>query len=371
VVLESATGAIRAMVGGWDFVRNQFNRVTQAHRQVGSAFKPFVYGAALEMGFTPADTVFDAPTAFLGADAQLSYVPRNYYRQYYGILTLRRALELSINVASVKLLDMIGVDRVIDFARRCGIESDLPPYPSLALGTADLTPLEMASAYSAIANHGTRVDPYLIERVAAADGRQLERHQTNTHAAMDPRAAYVLTQMLAGVVDRGTGVKLAALDLDLAGKTGTTDDYSDAWFIGFSPRYTMLSWVGYDVKRSIGRKMTGAEAALPIWKSLAEAGIADGWLTAGDRFTPPAGVVNRPVEYLTGLLPGPGEERVIDETFVAGTEPAQQYEPRWALIMSLPWYQQRPFYIPKEGEKMPSAGMQIADDDDGEEHAGD
>jgi penicillin-binding protein 1A len=371
VVLESATGAIRAMVGGWDFDRNKFDRATQAHRQVGSAFKPFVYGAALEMGFTPADTVFDAPTAFLGADAQLSYTPRNYYRKYYGIITLRRALELSVNVASVKLLDMIGVERVIDFARRCGIQSDLPPYPSLALGTADLTPLEMAAGYAAIANHGTYVAPYMIDSVTAADGRLLERHQPNTRAAMDPQVAYVLSHMLEGVVDRGTGAKLAGLDLDLAGKTGTTDDYSDAWFIGFSPRYTLLSWVGYDVKRSIGRNMTGAEAALPIWKGLAEAGLADGWLTKGARFTMPAGVDIQPVEYLSGLLPGPDATQVIDEAFVDGTEPAQAFDPHWAMIMSLPWYQQRPFYIPKEGEKMPTAGMQLAQDNDDEDHAGD
>jgi penicillin-binding protein 1A len=345
--------------------------VTQAHRQVGSAFKPFVYGAALEMGFTPADTLFDAPTAFLGADNQLSYVPRNYYRKYYGILTLRRALELSINVASVKLLDMVGIDRVVDFAHRCGIESELPPYPSLALGTADLTPLETAAAYAAIANHGTYVAPYLIERVTTADGQRLEQHQPSTRTAMDPRVAFVLTYMLEGVVDRGTAAKAAGLDLDLAGKTGTTDDYSDAWFVGFTPRYTLLSWVGYDVKRSIGRNMTGAEAALPIWKSLVEAGLADGWLSPGERFTPPPGVVVEPVDYLTGLLPGPGAERTIEEAFVAGTEPVQSYEPIWATIVSLPWYQQRPFYIPKEGEKMPTADMPPAEDPDGEEHAGD
>jgi penicillin-binding protein 1A len=371
IVLESATGAIRALVGGWDFDRNKFNRATQAHRQLGSAFKPFVFGAALEQGYTPADTLFDAPTAFLGADNQLSYLPRNYYRRYLGILTLRRALELSINVTSVKLLDLIGVDRVVDFARRCGIQSELPPYPSMALGAADVVPLEMAAAFAAVANHGTWVAPYLIERVTTADGRLLEQHQPRTHAAMEPRVAYVLTHMLEGVVDRGTAAKLAPLDLDLAGKTGTTDDYSDAWFIGFSPRYTMLTWVGYDVKKSIGRKMTGAEAALPIWKTLAEAGLADGWLAAGDRFTPPPGVALQPVEYLTGLLPGPGAERLIDEAFLDGTEPVRQYDPRWTTIMSLPWYQQRPFYIPKEGEKMPTADIQIAEAEDGEEHAGD
>lgn len=353
VVLESATGAVRAMVGGWDFERNKFNRATQARRQVGSAFKPFVLGAALEAGYTAADTLLDAPTLFPGADNQLSYLPRNYYREFLGIVTLRRALEKSDNVAAVKLLDMVGVDRVIDFTRRMGIESDLPPYPSLALGVADLSPLETAAAYATVANDGTYVAPYLIERVEAADGGVLERHLPTTHTGTEARVAYVLTHLLEGVIDRGTATAANGYDLDLAGKTGTTDDYSDAWFVGFTPRYTLLTWVGYDRKRPIGRGMTGAEAALPIWTRLIEDGLADGWLNEGERFTPPPGVTFQTVEYLTGLLPGPGAERLIDEAFVQGTEPVRPYEPRWSLIMEMPWYQQQVFYIRKESERPP------------------
>lgn len=353
VVLESATGAVRAMTGGWSFQRSKFNRATQARRQVGSAFKPFVVGAALEMGYTPADTVFDAPTRFPGADQELSYRPRNYYRRHFGILTLRRVLELSMNVSSVKLLDMIGVERVIDFARRAGVESDLPPYPSLALGTAELTPMELAAAYATIANQGTWVEPYLIESVVSADGRGMEEHLPNTQSAIDPRIAYVLSHIMEGVVDRGTGARLAQLPLDLAGKTGTTDDYSDAWFGGFTPRYTILAWVGHNTKKSIGRNMTGAEAALPIWKQIVERGLEDGWLTEGEEFPVPAGVTLQPVEYLTGLLPGPGAERVIEEAFLEGTEPVQEYTPKDGRIAELSWFQQRPFYIPKEDERMP------------------
>ena len=367
VVIESATGAVRAMAGGWDFERSKFNRATQAQRQVGSAFKPFVYGAALEAGFTPADTVLDAPAAFVGADNQLSYRPRNYSRDYYGIVTLRRALEQSANVTAVKLLDMVGVDRVIDFTRRCGVTAQLPPYPSLALGVADMTPLELATAYAAIANQGTWVEPYLIERVEDAGGRVLERHQAVTRPAIEARVAYVLAHVLEGVIDRGTGAKAAGLEIDLAGKTGTTDDFSDAWFVGFTPRYTLLTWVGYDLKKPIGRGMTGAEAALPMWMAIVEDGLEDGWLAAGERFGAPSGITVQTVEYATGLLPGPGAERFVEEAFVQGTEPVQRYEPQWGLIMELPWYQQRAYYIPKQGERMPWEFGADVEGDDGED----
>ncbi len=353
LVLESASGAIRALVGGWDFQRSKFDRATQARRQVGSAFKPLVYGAALETGFTPADTLFDAPAAFPGAEGQPTYSPRNYYRRYYGILTLRRALENSINVTSVKLMNLVGVERVIDFARRCGLRSELPPYPSLALGSADLTPLELASAYATIANRGFRADPYLVERVAQPDGRILEEHALRVTPAVEPAVAAVLIHMLEGVVDRGTAKAAAGLETDLAGKTGTTDEYTDAWFVGFTPTYTILTWVGYDQKRSIGKNMTGAEAALPMWREIVARGLAEGWLPRGERFTDPPGVVRAPVEYSTGLLAGAGAQEIVEEAFVTGTQPTLTYEPRWAYVLSLPWFQQRPYYLPKIGEAMP------------------
>lgn len=354
LVLESATGAVRGMVGGWDFERSEFNRATQALRQVGSAFKLFVFGTALEAGYTPADTLLDAPTDFVGADNELSYRPRNYGRKHYGLITLRRALEKSANVTAVKVQDMVGTDRVIDFARRCGVSSELPPYPSLALGVSEIIPLELAAAYAAIANQGTYVQPYLIERVESSDRRTLERHQATTRPTTDERIAYVLAHMLEGVIDRGTGSAARDLDIDLAGKTGTTDDFSDAWFVGFTPRYTLLTWVGYDLKKPIGRGMTGARAALPMWKSMVEHGLEEGWLQEGERFNVPAGVSLQTVEYTTGLLPGPGAERFVEEAFVQGTGPVQQYDGDWAVIMGLPWYQQATFYIPKQGERMPA-----------------
>lgn len=353
VVLESSTGAVRAMVGGWSFERSKFNRATQARRQVGSAFKPLLYGAALEAGFSGADTILDAPAAFRGATNQDSYSPRNYYRKYYGIITLRRAFELSANVTAVKLIDLVGIDRVVEFAQRSGIDSPLPPYPSLALGSADLSPIELASAYAAIGNRGTYLKPYLVERVNTPDGTVLEQHVPQARKAMEPEIAYLTTSLMEGVVDRGTATALRHLDLDLAGKTGTTDSYSDAWFAGFTPKYAILCWVGYDVKRSLGRNMTGSEAALPIWRQIVETGLQEGWLVAGERFAAPSGIVFQPVEYFTGLLPGPGATRIITETFLEGTQPAQLYEPQWTQVMSLPWFQQRAFYIPKDDENMP------------------
>ena len=353
VVLESASGAVRGMVGGWSFERSKFNRVTQARRQVGSAFKPFVVGAALENGLTPADTLFDAPTVFAGANNVFNYSPRNYYPRYYGITTLRRALELSINVTAVKLLDLVGVEQVVDFASRCGISSELPPYPSLALGSASLTPLELAAAYAAFANQGLYVEPYLIERVSDGTGRVLEQHSPRAYKSMEPQTAYLLTVMLEGVVDRGTAKAAAKLPLALAGKTGTTDDYTDAWFVGATPRYTILVWIGHDRNRRIGRNMTGAEAALPIWQQLIEAGLEAGWLETDEAFDMPPDIVQVPVEYYSGLAAAPGAETVIEESFVRGTEPALQYNPTWGKILALPWYQQRPFYLAKAGENMP------------------
>jgi len=374
IVLESSTGAVRALVGGWDFQRNKFDRATQARRQVGSAFKPFVFGAAFENGFTPADTIFDAPVVFAGADGLPSYAPRNYYRRYYGVLTLRYALEHSVNVASVKLMQLVGVDRVVDLARRLGIESPLPPYPSLALGSADLLPMELASAYAAIANQGVWVRPYMIQEIRRRDGAVLLQQRVEASKAMEPAVAYVLAHVLEGVVDRGTGASVSGLPVALAGKTGTTNDYTDAWFVGFSPRYTILAWVGHDQKRTIGRRMTGAEAALPIWRRVVEAGLADGWIERDESFPVPGGVELRAVEPKSGLAARPGAPATFEEAFVAGTAPARPWEPRWQSILALPWPQQLAFYTPREGEVMPdevaiSLVEQIAADE-AEESAG-
>ncbi|HEY3571462.1 MAG TPA: PBP1A family penicillin-binding protein [Thermoanaerobaculia bacterium] len=357
LVLESQTGAVRAMVGGWDFDRNKFNRITQARRQVGSSFKPFVYGAAIEAGWTPADTLLDAPTSFIGADGKLSYRPENYYHKHYGIVTLRRALEQSINVPAVKLFELVGGKRVVDFAHRAGIQTNLPTWPSIALGAADLIPMEVAASYATIANQGTHVEPYYIDKITTPDGQVLFQRFPATYISFTPPVAYVLTHMMEGVVDHGTAYDIHDLPIDIAGKTGTTNDYSDAWFVGFTPHYTILTWIGYDVKRSLGAGMSGAVAALPMWRAIAEDGLATGWLKKGDSFQVPPGVLLKDVEYYSGLLSDKGD-RVIKEAFVAGTEPNRQYSSQWSTIASLPWYQQKAFYIPKEGENMPNKANQ-------------
>lgn len=355
LVIESSTGAVRAMVGGWDYDRNEFNRATQARRQVGSAFKPFVFGTALESGYTPADTLFDGPVVFRGATEDDLYSPRNYARRYWGVITLRHALEKSINVTSVKLLDLVGAERVIDFARRCGVVSDLPPYPSLALGAADLSPLELAAAYASFVNQGIYVEPYLMERVTSGNGRTLEEHQPRASKAMEPQIAFLLTKMLQGVARRGTAAgKLASLPIDAGGKTGTTNAYTDAWFVGFTPRYTLLSWVGYDKKRHLGRGMTGARAALPIWHQMVVRGLEDGWLEEGEEFDRPPGISTAWIDAASGLLWRDGGESKIQEFFLEGTEPQKRLDLDWARLLELPWFLQEPFYLPKEGERMPS-----------------
>lgn len=357
LLLESATGAVRAMVGGWDYGRSEFNRAFQARRQVGSLFKPLVFGAAFEHGFTPADTLFDAPAVFLGADNRLDYSPRNFYREYLGILTLRQALERSVNVTSVKLHDIVGAERVVDFAHRAGVRSPLLPYPSLALGAADLTVMEVATAYATIANLGVHVEPYFVDRVTTRDGRELEAHVPRASTVVAPEVAFLLTHVLAGVVQRGTAQSARSLGLAaVAGKTGTTDGFTDAWFAGFTPRYTLVVWVGYDQQRRIGRNMTGAVAALPIWNEVLRLGIEDGWVDPALAFTRPEQVRLRPVEYNSGLLPARRRsgQRVIEEAFIAGTEPVLSFDPETRAIYDLPWYQQRELYgEPKAGENMP------------------
>ena len=352
VVIEHRTGAVRGMVGGWDFDRNKFNRITQARRQVGSAFKPMVYGAALEAGWTPSDTLLDAPTYFRGGDGRMSYRPENYYKKHAGIVTLRRALEQSINVPAVKLWDLVGGRKVIDFAQRCGIRTKLPNYPSISLGAADLIPLELAASFATIANQGVYIEPKLIERITGSDGQVLEQRFPATYSSTTPATAYVLTHMMEGVIDHGTAYDIHDLPIDIAGKTGTTDDFSDAWFVGYTPRYTILTWIGYDQKRSLGGGMSGAVAALPIWRTIAEEGLKAGWLKKGEEFPVPSGVLVKDVEYYSGLLASSGG-RTVKEAFVAGTEPAREYNSQWSTITSLPWYQQKAFYIPKEGENMP------------------
>jgi penicillin-binding protein 1A len=272
LAIDNATGEIKAMVGGRDFNLSKFNRATQALRQVGSSFKPYVYTAAIDQGATPDDTVLDAPITFQTASGP--YTPHNYDDRFEGTITLRRALAQSRNIPALKVADGIGIRSVIDYARRFGITSNLPAYLPVALGAAEVTLLEQTSGFSVFPSDGVRVAPRYIVKVTDYDGRVLEEDFPDVKDVIKERTARVMTSMLREVVLHGTAVSASTLKLPLAGKTGTTNDFTDAWFVGFSPSTTCGVWIGYDEKKSLGAKESGARAALPIWMNFMKAALA-------------------------------------------------------------------------------------------------
>jgi penicillin-binding protein 1A len=265
VAIENRTGQILAMVGGFNFGRSQFNRATQAMRQVGSTFKPFVYTAAIDRGYTATSIIDDSPVSYPAGPGQPLWQPRNYDREFLGPVMLRDALAGSRNIPTIKLMDALGPAQVIGMARRMGISSPLPEYLPVAIGAAEATLLEMTSAYSAFANQGVRVTPLPVLQVTDRDGNILEEHRPEPHEALRADTAYVMAHLLQGAVQHGTGAKAKVLNWPVGGKTGTTDDYTDAWFIGFDPDITVGVWVGRDQKKPIGPDQTGTAAALPIW----------------------------------------------------------------------------------------------------------
>jgi penicillin-binding protein 1A len=285
VAIDNPSGEIKAMVGGYNFDESKFNRATQAQRQVGSSFKVYVYSAAVEQGFTPFDTILDAP--FTTMSGGQPYSPHNYDEKFEGIITLRRALEGSRNVPAVKLAEKIGMNSVIDMARRFGITSALPPYLPVTLGAADLNLLEHTSAFTVFPDDGIRIDPHMIRRVTSYDGALLEQAHPAVHDVVEPEVARTMTAMLEDVVQFGTGMPARALGRPAGGKTGTTNDFTDAWFIGFTPQLTAGVWVGYDDRAvSLGKPETGAIAALPIWLEFMQGAL-----------------VGRPVESFQNVVP--------------------------------------------------------------------
>lgn len=264
VAIDNPTGEIKAMVGGYSFEDSKFNRATQAVRQVGSSFKVYVYADALEKGSTPFDTIVDTP--FTTISGGQPYSPRNYDEKFEGTITLRRALAGSRNVPAVKLAEKVGINSVVDMAKRFGITTPMPPYLPLALGAADMKLLEHVSAFTVFPDDGLRIDPHMIRKVTSYDGALLEEAHPAIHEVISPDVARTMTAMLEEVVQFGTGIEAKALKRPAAGKTGTTQDYTDAWFVGFTPQVTAGVWVGFDDKQiSLGKKETGARAALPIW----------------------------------------------------------------------------------------------------------
>ncbi len=263
VAIENRTGRVLAMIGGANFERSEFNRATQALRQVGSAFKPFVYAAAIDRGYTATSIIVDEPVSYPGGDGPWS--PMNYDREFHGPMTLRRALEQSRNIPAVKVMSELGPRQVAQYARRMGITSPIPPYLPVALGAAEASLIEMTSAYSVFPNQGVRMTPYLVQQITDREGNLLEENRPEPHEGLRADTAYVMTNLLRGVVQRGTAASAASLNWPLGGKTGTTNDYTDAWFIGFDPDITVGVWLGLDQKKPIGYAQTGTTAALPIW----------------------------------------------------------------------------------------------------------
>jgi penicillin-binding protein 1A len=346
VLLDVKTGAVRAMVGGRD---SHFNRVTQAKRQPGSTFKPFVWAAAVESGMTPATLVDDQPLAFYfdgrdwrlleGATDQYSialatqpfasspdfkiWVPNDYDDRFMGRITLRTALAESRNISSINLIEAVGPPLVVGIAHRCGIRSPLEPSPALALGSSVVTPLEMTSAFATFANGGIATTPYTIERVEDADGKVLEQHRPTDREALKPQTAYLVADMMKAVVQEGTGRNARRLDRPLAGKTGTSNDSRDLWFIGYTPDLAAGAWMGYDDFASLGRTdLTGGATVLPWWTDIMAYVLKD--MPKRD-FPVPSGITFATIDRQTGMLFGPNcpPRNKLLEAFAAGTQPTK------------------------------------------------
>ncbi len=312
LAIDNRSGQIRAMVGGFSFARSKFNRATQARRQMGSAFKPIIYTAAIDRGFTPASVFIDEPVAYDAGPGQPLYSPLNYDRRFEGAVTLRHALEDSRNIPAVKALAAIGPRTAVQYAARFGFTGTLPPYLSLALGAAETTLVELTSAYSAFPNRGVRMQPYSVTSISDREGNVLEENRPEPHEAIRADTAFVMTHLLQGVVQRGTAAAAASLDWPLAGKTGTMDEYTDAWFIGFDPNITVGVWIGRDEKKPIGNGETGAVSALPVWMDFMRAYIN----TRGNRKQPPQFDAPGNIVFVT-------RDSGITEAFINGTQPQQ------------------------------------------------
>lgn len=321
VALDPRTGEVRSLVGGYDFDRSQFNRAVQARRQPGSAFKPFIYAAALDRGFTPATVIVDEPIFF--HDNGRIWSPRNFEERYHGPTTLRTALTFSRNVVTVRLTDRIGVRYLIKYLARFGLEKRFARNLSIALGSSELTPLELATAYATFGNGGRRIQPRFISKITDGTGNVLEEADPVLADAIPPETAYQVTSMLQDVITRGTGRRADGLGRPTAGKTGTTNEFHDNWFVGYTPQMLAAVWMGFDNKRSLGSKETGGRNAAPVWKAFMEVALND---LPPEDFPIPDGLKCVNVNPRTGrrALPG-GPSRL--ECFRSGREPQLTVEP--------------------------------------------
>jgi penicillin-binding protein 1A len=323
LAIENRTGQIKAMVGGWNFNRSRFNRAVQAYRQLGSTFKPIVYTAAIDRGFTPTSILIDEPVSYPSGNGQL-YEPKNYDHKFEGPVTLRWALEESRNIPAIKMMDTLGPKNVLEYAKRFGFEEEFPPYLPIALGAGDATLMEVTSAYTAFPNQGVRMKPFGVLTVKNRDGSLLEENRPEPTDAIRADTAFVVTNLLGGVLVRGTGQRAAPLarEWPLAGKTGTVDDNTDAWFVGFDPDITVGVWIGFDEKKSLGTAEQGSYAALPIWMDFMRTYI-DSRPDKDDppRFEAPGNIVFLSVDKGSGAVVAPDTPGAITEAFIAGTQP--------------------------------------------------
>ena len=320
VAIDPRTGAIRAMVGGYDFGRSEYNRAVIAHRQAGSAFKPLIYATALNQGSSPSTVVVDAPVVYEEVDSEKIWKPDNYEKRFFGVISLREALIHSRNLATVRLLEKVGIRPVVEFSKSIGITSPLNQDLSLALGSSSVGLLELTSAYGVFANQGIRLDPYSIATVQDANGHALEQTLFEPRQALSKETAYLITNMLEDVIQRGTGQSAKSLGRPIAGKTGTTNDYTDAWFIGYTPNLAVGVWVGFDDIRTLGETESGAHAALPIWIEFMTEALKKVQVMP---FEIPDDIQFVRVDPSTGLLAADQGDRAVVELFSKGTEPTQ------------------------------------------------
>jgi penicillin-binding protein 1A len=321
IAVDPAQGAILAMVGGYDFNRSEYNRAVQAHRQPGSAFKPIIYATAVNQGMSPASVVLDAPVVYEQVEEEKTWKPENYGKKFHGMVSLRDALAHSHNLATVRLLDKVGIKNVIDFARQIGITSPLAPDLSLGLGSSSMGLMELTSAYGVFLNQGSRAEPFAVLSVTDNGGQVLEKQEPQTEEVVSKETAYLITNMMEDVVQKGTGQAAKALGRPIAGKTGTTNEFINAWFIGGTPNLVAGTFVGFDDRRSLGETESGAHAALPIWIGFMKEALKSLPVVP---FTIPEGITFVKVDPATGLLNSEQEDQSGNvEIFARGSEPTQ------------------------------------------------
>jgi penicillin-binding protein 1A len=319
LAMETSTGRVRAMVGGYDYHRSQFNRAIQAMRQPGSAFKPLVYAAAFDRGFTPASMIVDSPVV-LDDGSNKPWAPENYEQEFRGPMRLREALVHSVNVVTVKLGMEIGLPYFLSYLPRFGFERRFPRNLSIVLGSAEVTLLELLRAYDVLATGGKLFQPIFITRITDSAGNVIEENEPSFKQTLSPETAYLITSILKTVIQRGTGRRAAALGRPAAGKTGTTNDQMDAWFVGFTPELLAGAWVGFDEKKTLGKEETGGRAAVPIWLEFMQAATAK---LPDDDFPIPPGVSFVNIDAKTGSRASPGDEEILLECFRRGSEPQE------------------------------------------------